>query len=146
MFETLVLATDGSASVRRAAAVAIDFANRFDADVHALYVVDEDEVDAAPESVREEFRKGLEDRSHGAFADIPNADLQDVTTVVRTGRPEIEIVSYVEEIGADAVAIGTRGRHGEHRLLLGSVAEDVVRRSPVPVLTVRQLANGSGAT
>jgi nucleotide-binding universal stress UspA family protein len=38
------------------------------------------------------------------------------------------------------VALGTRGRHGENRLLLGSVAEAVVRACPVPVLTVRQLA------
>lgn len=146
MFETLVLATDGSASVRRAAAVAIDFAERFDADIHALYVVDEDEVDAAPEGVQEELRTSLEDQSDGAFADIPNADLSHVKTAVRTGRPSVEIITYAEAVDADVIAIGTRGRHGEHRLLLGSVAEDVVRRSPVPVLTVRQLTPESGAT
>jgi nucleotide-binding universal stress UspA family protein len=43
------------------------------------------------------------------------------------------------------VAMGTRGRHGENRFLVGSVAEQVVRTCPVPVLTVRQLAADEGA-
>lgn len=143
MIETLVVATDGSASVRRAVTTAAELADRFDAAVHALYVIDEDEVDAAPADVQDDLRSGLADRSEAAFGDIPDTD-QSVTTEVRTGRPGVEIVNYVDAIEADVVAIGTRGRHGEHRLLLGSVAEEVVRRSPVPVLTVRQLTDGSG--
>ncbi|MFC6724764.1 universal stress protein, partial [Halobium palmae] len=46
---------------------------------------------------------------------------------------------YAREEDADLVATGTRGRHGENRFLIGSVAERVVRTCPVPVLTVRQL-------
>jgi nucleotide-binding universal stress UspA family protein len=66
-------------------------------------------------------------------------DPVDLETVVRVGRPTERIIGYAEEVDADAVATGTRGRHGEHSFLLGSVAERVVRRCPVPVLTVRQL-------
>lgn len=143
MIETLVIATDGSTSVKRAVTVGADLADRFDASIHALYVIDADEVDAAPVEVRDDLRDGLADRSSGAFAEIPETADQ-VTTEVRTGRPAVEIVRYATAIDADVVTIGTRGRHGEHRLLLGSVAEEIVRRCPMPVLTVRQLTDGSG--
>ena len=53
------------------------------------------------------------------------------------GRPERVIVKYVEEDGYDLVVIGSHGRDGVARVLLGSVAEKVVRRSPVPTLVVR---------
>ena len=65
---------------------------------------------------------------------------QPVVTTVREGEPAEVINAYAEEIDADLITTGTRGRHGEDRFLLGSVAERVVRICPVPVLTVRQLA------
>jgi len=140
MFDAVLIATDGSRSVERAVSVAVDLADRFDADVHALYVVDSDEVDASPESVRESYREGLADRGELAVAAISERTGGAATTEVREGRPAPEIAEYAREVGADVVALGTRGRHGENRLLLGSVAEAVVRTCPVPVLTVRQLA------
>jgi nucleotide-binding universal stress UspA family protein len=60
---------------------------------------------------------------------------------VREGRPASEIDAYARSVDADLVAMGTRGRHGENRFLIGSVAERVVRTCPVPVLTVRQLTD-----
>jgi nucleotide-binding universal stress UspA family protein len=56
---------------------------------------------------------------------------------VETGKPTQEIVSLVEESDVDHVVMGSRGREGVSRILLGSVAETVVRRSPVPVTVVR---------
>lgn len=53
------------------------------------------------------------------------------------GRPARAIVEYVEERDVDAVVMGSHGRDGVSRILLGSVAESVVRRSPVPVTVVR---------
>ncbi|WP_435118046.1 universal stress protein [Halolamina sp. C58] len=139
MFDTLVIATDGSESVQRAVDVALDFAERFDADVHALFVVDEGQIESSPESVREELRTGLEDDGEDAVAAVATRAESAVTTAVREGRPAATISDYAREVDADVVAIGTRGRHGENRYLIGSVAESVVRRCPVPVLTVRQL-------
>jgi nucleotide-binding universal stress UspA family protein len=139
MFETVVIATDGSESVGRAVAVAADLAERFDATVHALSVVDTDEVDASPESVRADFREALEERAEDATESIRERVGGSVVTAVREGRPPIEITAYAREQDADVVAMGTRGRHGENRFLIGSVAERVVRTCPVPVLTVRQL-------
>jgi nucleotide-binding universal stress UspA family protein len=140
MFETIAVATDGSGSARRAVDVALDLAERFDAAVHCLYVVDEDEVSSSPARLQEEMRTALEERGREAVATVRAATDREVRTEIETGRPASVIDEYAREIDADMVAMGTRGRHGENRFLVGSVAERVVRTCPVPVLTVRQLA------
>lgn len=144
MFERVVIATDGSASVERAVDVGIDLADRFDASVHALYVIDEGEVAGSPDAVTDDLAEALETAGEEALAfvsDRATATIADdaVETAVREGDPAAEIVNYARDVDADLVATGTRGRHGEHSFLLGSVAEAVVRRSPLPILTVRQL-------
>ncbi|MDY6818432.1 MAG: universal stress protein [Halobacteriales archaeon] len=139
MIDSLVVATDGSESVERAVDVAVDLADRFEAAVHALYVIDKSEIDSAPESVEQELRSALEERGEAALATVEERASGPVETVVRTGRPAAEICQYARETDVDVVATGTRGRHGENRFLIGSVAERVVRTCPVPVLTVRQL-------
>jgi nucleotide-binding universal stress UspA family protein len=144
MFDTIVVATDGSDSVQRAVSVAVDVAARFDAEVHAVYVVDAGEVESSPDTVREDLRDALDDQGRDALDRVSDAardrdgDL-DVSIEVREGRPASEIDAYARSVDADLVAMGTRGRHGENRFLIGSVAERVVRTCPVPVLTVRQL-------
>ncbi|RDI71999.1 universal stress protein [Halopelagius longus] len=142
MFDTIVIATDGSESVRRAIDVALDLADRFEAGVHVLYVVDESEVESSPERLRDEMREALADRGEQALAEVQEETEREVTTAVVEGRPAGVIGDYARENDADMVAMGTRGRHGENRFLIGSVAERVVRTCPVPVLTVRQLADG----
>ncbi|MBP1921960.1 nucleotide-binding universal stress UspA family protein [Halorubrum alkaliphilum] len=146
MFDTVVVATDGSDSVGRAVQIAIDLAARFDAAVHALYVIDDDEVGSSPEAVREDLRDVLDERGTQALEDIVDLaeerdDELDVTAEVREGRPADEIIEYARSIDAGVVVTGTRGRHGENRFLIGSVAERVVRTCPVPVLTVRRLTS-----
>ena len=138
MFDTVVIATDGSQSASRAVTVALDLAHRLDAEVHALYVVEEGDVVAAPEEVRERLRSALVENGEEAVESVRETE-ETVTTAVREGRPADEIRAYAREHDADLVATGTRGRHGEYRFVLGSVAESLVRNSPVPVLTVRQL-------
>ncbi|WP_193309109.1 universal stress protein [Halorubrum halophilum] len=146
MFDTIVVATDGSDSVRRAVEVAIDVAVRFDAEVHAVYVVDSGEVESTPDEVRDDLREALDDRGAAAIDQVTDAatahdaDLS-ISTEVREGRPAAEISDYARGVDADVVAMGTRGRHGENRFLIGSVAERVVRTCPIPVLTVRQLTD-----
>jgi nucleotide-binding universal stress UspA family protein len=61
----------------------------------------------------------------------------EVETVTEVGRPARAIVDYAEEHGVDHIVLGSHGRSGVTRVLLGSVAETVVRRSPVPVTVVR---------
>ncbi|GGN12152.1 universal stress protein [Halarchaeum nitratireducens] len=139
MIDTVVVATDGSESVGRAIDTALDLAERFDADVHALSVVDTGALDTTPDDLRTEMADALAARAEDALANVAERADGPVTTAVREGRPADEILAYVREIDADVVATGTRGRHGENRLLIGSVAERVVRDSPIPVLTVRRL-------
>ena len=57
---------------------------------------------------------------------------------LRTGVPADEILAVAAEVRADLIVMGTHGRRGFSHLLMGSVAERVVRTSPIPVLTVRQ--------
>ena len=146
MFDTIVVATDGSESVRRAVDVAVDVAARFDAEVHAVYIVDSGEVESTPDEVREDLRDALDDHGEAALEAVADAAAArdpelDVTAEVREGRPAAEISEYAQDVDADVVAMGTRGRHGENRFLIGSVAERVVRTCPIPVLTVRQLTD-----
>ncbi|MFB6200894.1 MAG: universal stress protein [Halorhabdus sp.] len=139
MYDTVVLATDGSASTDRAVTVGLDLVRRFDGTVHALYVVDESEIDATPAELQGDLQESLTDHGQQALETIESRSDREVRTAIREGRPASEICAYAETVDADVIVTGTRGRHGEHALLLGSVAEAVVRTSPVPVLTVRQL-------
>lgn len=139
MFETVVIATDGSDSAHRGVHTALDLADRFDATVHALYVVDSGDIAASPADIREDLRSALKRAGDDALATVREVASRQVTTAIRQGKPAPEIIDYASEADADLIALGTRGRHGEHAFLLGSVAEAIVRRAPMPVLTVRQL-------
>ncbi len=65
------------------------------------------------------------------------SDSTTIETTVEIGRPTQEIVEYTEENDVDHIVMGSHGRSGVSRLLLGSVAETVVRRAPVPVTIIR---------
>jgi len=143
MFDTVVIATDGSGSAQRAVEAALDLAAKFDATVHALYVVDEGEVESTPDDVRDVLERALATTGGRALTFVREAAQADgdgdVVTAVRHGDPADEIRTYAEDVDADLIATGTRGRHGDHGFLLGSVAEEIVRHAPMPVLSVRQL-------
>jgi nucleotide-binding universal stress UspA family protein len=72
-----------------------------------------------------------------AARDTAEAEGMEVETVVETGRPASVVIDYAERNPIDHVVVGSHGREGVSRLLLGSVAETIVRRSPVPVTVVR---------
>lgn len=139
MFETVVIATDGSASAERGVETALDIADRFEATVHALYVVDADDIRASPDEIRDDFENALENAGQEALDFVRDHADGEILTAVKRGRPAAEIIDYANSVDADVIAMGTRGRHGDHAFLLGSVAEAIVRRAPMAVLTVRQL-------
>jgi nucleotide-binding universal stress UspA family protein len=66
------------------------------------------------------------------FKDMP------VTTEIAVGKSHEEIIRHAKKIGADLILMGTQGRAGIEKMLMGSTAEKVVRSSPIPVLTVRK--------
>lgn len=147
MFDTVVIATDGSKSAQRSVRMAVDLAARFDADVHALYVVDTDEIETSPAEISDDLENAIREAGDEALsfaeAEADGRDRTEIFTAIRQGNPASEIIEYAGEVDADAIALGTRGRHGDHAFLLGSVAEAVVRQAPQPVLTVRQLEAGA---
>lgn len=78
-------------------------------------------------------RKELE----AACTDLAKGLAERVYGHIRTGRASKEIAEVADQIGADLIVVGTHGRTGLSRALLGSVAEEVVRHAPCDVLTVR---------
>ena len=69
---------------------------------------------------------------------VANTDLADVDFEVRFGDPGSEITKFARQVAADMLVISSHGRTGISRLLIGSVAERVVRLAPCPVLVLRE--------
>ncbi|KOX92410.1 universal stress protein UspA [Haloarcula rubripromontorii] len=134
MYDDILVPTDGSYGANAALEHGIEIASQWDATLHALYVVDTRLARSGPllETLRDEGRQAVRDvEVAGTQAGLT------VVTEIAEGNPHEEILSYVSEHGIDMVIMGTHGRTGLDRVVMGSVAERVVRRSPVPVLTVR---------
>jgi len=141
MYDHILVPTDGSDHAKRGADHAALLAEAFDATVHLLAVVDIDAA-AGPFSAGGVDESYVEERTadqRAALDDLADSleSSGDVETVVVTGTPAEGILDYVSETGVDLVVMGTHGRSGLRRYLTGSVAERVLRQSPVPVLTVR---------
>jgi len=141
LYDRLLVPTDGSAEGERAVEHALELAAAHDARVHALYVINTASYAGLP---MESSWEGIDDLLY-SDADAAVDDVEavaepydvDVTTAVVEGSPSREIIRHAERKACDLVVMGTHGRGGIDRLLLGSVAEKVVRGSSVPVLTVR---------
>jgi nucleotide-binding universal stress UspA family protein len=118
---------------------ALALAELCEADVHALYVVDETTYSTIPSDVRQRVRDALAGDGESATKTIAERALErglDVNREIRWGDPAVAIIAYAVENDIDLIVMGTRGKTGFERYLLGSVAEKVVRVSPVPVVTV----------
>jgi nucleotide-binding universal stress UspA family protein len=139
MYDHILLPTDGSAEMAPVIDHAVELAAHHGADIHALYVLDTASFGTLPmETSADAITSMLEDEGRTAMESIEEK-AEDVT-VERTlldGSPSPNIVDYAEKNDIDVIVMGTHGRGGIDRLLLGSVAERVVRTSDVPVLTVR---------
>jgi nucleotide-binding universal stress UspA family protein len=139
MFDTVLIPTDGSDSAQRAARLGVALAEAYGAAVHVLAVVDERPYSTAvvdDEAVVDEGMTAAEREARHAVAAV--ADLAaDATTAVEVGVPAAAIRDYAADADVDLIAMGTHGRTGVERFVIGSVAESVVRHSDVPVLTAR---------
>ncbi|WP_323173945.1 universal stress protein [Natrialba sp. PRR66] len=137
----ILVAYDGS----EPATAALEFALETfpDAAITALYVIPIAETTVEPLEgpelrlpVTEQAREYATDLLEEATALAASAD-RELETEVAAGKPERRIVDRAADEGYETVVIGSHGREGVSRVLLGSVAESVVRRSPVPVAVVR---------
>lgn len=136
MYRRILLPTDGSEGSQRATEHAVALADEVDATVHAVYVLNATEFDELDKSAVDERERAGESALDAVERASDRAGV-DVETELRRGVPHEEILTAAEEAEADAVVMGTHGRTGIDRLLVGSVTERVIRESPIPVTTVR---------
>lgn len=139
MYDSILIPTDGSAESAEAAEAGLDLAEELDAEVHAVSVVDAELVASTTYTTgaaknEERMHEEAEENAAEAAEGARERGLEAVE-VVETGIPAEKIVEYADE-NVDAIVIGTHGRSGMRRVLLGSVTDKVVRTASVPVVTV----------
>ena len=141
-YERVLIPTDGSECAAAAIDHGVAIADAFDATVHSLNVVDVGAIatasDIAPAAETLERLESLGEDATDEVAERAREVGLDAVTAVREGFPAQTIVEYAEENDVDLVAMGTHGRGGFERFLLGSTTEKVVRRVETPVLSVRE--------
>jgi nucleotide-binding universal stress UspA family protein len=140
----ILLATDGSEEAELAALMAVDIAEKADAELHVVHVgvvptflksypgtlgYERRLYEQIEEMSRELLRKESR-RVKAAGGTVAGAHL-------RMGAVALEIVALAEELGADLIVMGSRGLGGLRRALMGSVSDSVVRHAHCPVLVVR---------
>ena len=140
----VLVATDFGKASESALAYGREIARTFGARLHVLHVIENPMIWVGSESAGIDLvriQKDLEDSAVEQMNRLVTAeDRQQLraVTVIRTGRsPALEIVDQARLANVDVVIMGTHGRTAVSHLLMGSVAEKVVRLAPCPVLTVR---------
>lgn len=140
----ILYATDFSDCARAAQTYAVALAGQFQSELHVVHVLadimmmmpEPGSALSLPQNYLVDLKQEAERALDKTLADAAAKGLR-VTRALRMGNPFVEIVKYAEESEADLIVVGTHGRGGLGHLLLGSVAEKVVRRAKCPVLTVR---------
>jgi len=143
MYEQMLIPYDGSKEAKRGATHGIELAAELGSTIHGLYVIDTGGHATLPlETAWNGISEILHEEGRLALEEIERlSDSVPVETTVERGKPSVEIVEYARTHGCDTIVMGTHGRGGINRLLLGSVAEQVVRSAPVPVVTISVTEN-----
>ena len=131
VFKTVIVPTDGSKFAEKAEDMAISIAKNFNGKLVVLNIIDEKLI--YPFEVLEKEGNDILEKAANKAED------QDVTveTVLIVGDPTHDMPKIVEKTGADLVVIGTHGKTGIEKLLMGSVAENTIKTVKVPVLLVK---------
>jgi nucleotide-binding universal stress UspA family protein len=145
MFGNIMVATDGSEVAKKAVDSAIKIARLNNAKLYAVHVIVPGDVSIALYDPRDiEWKKGmkehLEEQAREATAYVETAGKivnVEVESAILEGNPADEIVNFAEKKDIDLIVIGTLGKTGIQRFLLGSVAENVIRHSKKSVLVIR---------
>lgn len=145
--EVVLHATDFSDSARSALRYAVSLAQKQEAELHVLHVI----TDLGVDPIRGAFESGVDEEAYyerleadakeqmeAVVAEAEAAGVSVTPVIRRNPEPEKAICDYADEQDAGVVAMGTHGRRALSRVMLGSVAESVVRQAPCSVLTVRE--------
>ena len=146
MVNKILVPVEGSSTSMRGLAEAISLVKQVNGTLRLLHVVDEllmtdvplgtDYYDKWAEALREKGKKVLREAQAFARKKDVDAEISLVETMGKRAAPAI--VEQAKEWPADMIVMGTHGRRGISRLLMGSDAELVLRTSPVPVMLVRE--------
>jgi nucleotide-binding universal stress UspA family protein len=141
-FKKILIATDGSENAEKAALYGMDIAKATGAEIHALYVVSTEHAGTARTVMgwTEAFEEYLANKGGAATGHVENLGKEagiKVEPVYLRGSPAEKILEYAEENNIDLIVMGTQGITGIKKFLIGSVAENVLRHSKVPVMIVR---------
>jgi nucleotide-binding universal stress UspA family protein len=146
IFKKIMVATDGSELVKRAVYTAVDIASQYEAKLYAVHVISMSFFSMTlptDEQWKMAFQQRIMTEGREATAYVENvgraANVR-VESIVLRGSPADEILSFAERKDIDLIVMGTQGRTGIKKFLLGSVAENVVRHSKIAVLVVREEA------
>ena len=144
-FKKIFIATDGSEQNRRAIEYGIELAKIAGGKLFVGYVVDTAAFASIPmDAGWEMMYELLETEANDAVQKVEQLAKQagvEVETVVLEGHPSNEIIEFAQKNGIDVIVMGTLGKSGLDRFLLGSVAEKVTRNSTVPVLVVKGVSS-----
>jgi nucleotide-binding universal stress UspA family protein len=142
--DNVLVATDFGPAADSALVYGREFARMFNARLHVLHVVENPMVYPGAEAVAVDVARLQAELEAGAQHTldriVTSEDREQLraVTVIRTGKsPAFEIVNHAKVADIDVIIMGTHGRGFLSHLLMGSVAEKVVRMAPCPVLTVR---------
>ncbi len=140
----ILLPTDLSKYSAAATPYACSIAQRFDAELHLLYVFEQDTgstyVRGMPIPDAKSEIEQLKQQVAESLATWIDADWESSHRVIRVtgeGHPYVEIIRYSKNHKIDLIVMGTHGRSGISHVLMGSVAQKIVRKASCPVLTVR---------
>ncbi len=147
-YKTLLFATDFSEGATRAVDHARSLAKTFGAHLHLLHVITEladkrrrrvppDVIDLFIREVTTHAKEDMETFRDKYFSDAKEQGFE-VTTEVVVGTGYQDILEQAEKVKADLIVMGTHGRTGIEKVLVGSTAERIVRNSTIPVLTVKE--------
>lgn len=137
MYETILVATDGSADANRAVTHALEHAEQHEAELHAVFVVDSDRYSEPALSSMELETNEIEDWGNSELDEVSERAESlgiDSTTNCCHGKPYQEIINYADDIDADMIVLGYHGHSHTETGQLGSVTDRVVENAGRPVL------------
>ena len=139
MYDSILVATDGSEAASTAVEHAVELARRLEVPLYAIAVLESrteyDNAIVDPKAVDRRRREQASSWLEQIESIAQNAGV-DVETTIRSGVPDEEIRAYADELGVGAIVLGAQGRSSFRRALLGSTADRVVRLAAQPVVVV----------
>ncbi len=142
MFKKILCPVDFSQFTQEVIDYAIDIAEKYGSELYVMHVVPNMtyftpyESFLTPENLVV-IEKNIQDEVARDFAKLLKNKSVPAKTVIRTGVAFVEIIDYAKSESIELIVMGTHGRSGIEHILIGNVAEKVVRKSPCPVMTIR---------